>query len=77
MDDTTKKITSTLKKKNEIVWVHYVDKDGVTKFVIASKPARETYNIYSVSDDGNTIKKLGTGKNPSALEEKFKCLQKK
>lgn len=71
------KITSALKKKNEIVWVQYVDGEGVTKFVIASKPARETYNIYSVSDNGDTIKKLGTGKNPSDLEEKFKCLQKK
>lgn len=77
MDDITKKITSTLKKKNEIVWVQYLDKDGVTKFVIASKPARETYNIYSVSDDGDSIKKIGSGKNPSDLEDKFKCLQKK
>lgn len=56
--------------KGEIVWATYYNKDGVPAYLITSKPARDFYFLYGVSDDG-TVNKLGKSKSPVELAEKY------
>lgn len=57
--------------KNEVTWVEYYTEEHVLKYIITSKPNRETYFAYEVLPDG-ALKKLGsTTKNPKELEQKY------
>ena len=56
--------------KGEIVWTGYYNKKDQLLFILTSKPQRDYYYLYEVTDDG--FKKLGRSKNPKELEEKFK-----
>lgn len=55
--------------KGEIVWTGYYNRKDELLFILTSKPQREYYYLYKVSDDG--FVKLGRSKNPKELEEKF------
>lgn len=61
--------------KGEIVWVGYYNKDGECLFILTSKPARDFYFLYEVSQDGS-VKKLGKAKTPPELEKKFDVYSK-
>lgn len=56
--------------KGEVVWVSYRKSDGVTMFILTSKPARDFYFLYEVLADGS-LKKLGRARSPTELEDKF------
>lgn len=56
--------------KGETIWVQYHTKDGTRKYIMTSKTGdRNTYYVYEL--DGTDFKKLGRGKNPAELEEKY------
>ena len=56
--------------KGETIWVQYHTKDGALKYIMTSKTGdRNTYYVYEL--DGTDFKKLGRGKNPAELEEKY------
>lgn len=55
--------------KGEIAWVDYYDGDGSLRYVVTSRPTRETYFLYEVADD--KLVKLGKDPNPARLEEKY------
>ena len=61
--------------KGEIVWVGYHMADGTLRFFLTSKPSRDYYYLYEVTDDGS-YKKLGKSKSPPDLEEKYNVLEK-
>lgn len=60
--------------KDERVWVSYNSPGGKTRFVITSKPAREKYLLYEISDD--MAKKLGMSISPGELVEKYDVMKK-
>jgi hypothetical protein len=56
--------------KGEMVWVRFCSGNGATKFMLTSKiTSRDFYYLYEVVD--GKLRKLGRGKNPLELEEKF------
>lgn len=57
--------------KNEKLWVR-ISEDGsrITHLITSTWPLRDKYILYQIQEDG-TLKKLGSGVNPSALEEKY------
>jgi hypothetical protein len=56
--------------KGEMIWVRYCSSKGATRFLLTSKiTSRDFYYLYEVVD--GKLKKLGRGKNPLELEEKF------
>ena len=55
--------------KGEVAWIEYTV-GGVPLFEITSKPSRDCYFLYEVLENG-TLKKLGRGRTPRDLEEKF------
>lgn len=63
------------KPKGEIVWASYYDTKGRLIFFITSKPPRDYYFLYEISDDGKP-NKLGKGKTPIELEKKYSVIQK-
>ena len=59
--------------KGETIWVQYYTKDGTLKYIMTSKTGdRNTYYVYE--SDGTDFKKLGRGKNPAELEERYVIL---
>lgn len=57
--------------RNEMVWTQYYDKSGTLRFLLTAKDgSRDTYIMYE-SVDGE-LRKVGKGKSPLELEEKFK-----
>lgn len=61
--------------KGEILWRRYIDQGGLLRFITTSKPARDFYYLYEVSEDGS-CKKLGRGQDPPELEERYQVLEK-
>lgn len=55
--------------KGEIVWTGHYDQNGVLRYIITSKSARDTYFLYEAAD-GKFIR-LGKDKNPQVLEKKY------
>lgn len=55
--------------RGEIVWASYYNADGALRFLITSKPDRESYFLFKV-DDGK-LTKLGKSKTPAQLIEKY------
>ena len=56
--------------KGEVIWVRFCSGNGATRFLITSKiSSRDFYYLYEVVD--GKLKKLGRGKNPLELEEKY------
>lgn len=55
--------------RNETPWVIIQSTTGDAKYVITSKPLRDVYYIYSVSEDGS-LTKLGKG-DPGEMMEKY------
>lgn len=55
--------------KNETLWTTYRDSQNNVQFFITSNNSRDTYFLYEVQDKTN--KKLGRGRSPCELEEKF------
>lgn len=60
--------------KNERVWTSYVNKNGEIMFVITAKNHRDFYYLYEATKNG--FIKLGKGKSPIELEEKYKIEEK-
>lgn len=54
----------------EILWVRYFDAGHTLRYILASKPLRDSYTLYAVS--GGTLKKAASGPDPKKLEEKVK-----
>lgn len=61
--------------KGEIHWVTYRSSNGKPKYLITSKPMRDTYFLYEVKE-GGTIKKLGKSPSPAELEENYEVREK-
>lgn len=53
---------------NETIWVQYRF-DGNITHLITSNRQRDTYYIYEVR--GTSLNKLGKGRDPQVLEEKY------
>lgn len=60
--------------KDERVWVTYCSAGGRPRFVITSKPSRETYFLYEITD--GDYKKLGKSGSPEELADKYEILKK-
>lgn len=58
--------------KNEHVWVTYFDAEGNPRFIITSKPLRDQYFLYGVTESG--LKKLGKSTSPEELAETYSVL---
>ena len=57
--------------KGERTWAAYYDSTHALRYIITSKEAsRDAYYLYEVP--GELLKKLGKGKSPRELEERFK-----
>ena len=56
--------------KGERGMVKYSDKEGV-KFILTTKEVGGYPNFYLYEVSGETLKKLGGGRSPLELEEKF------
>jgi len=56
--------------KGEVVWVSYFNNNHELMYIITSKQPVDYYYLYEVVDD--SLKKLGKGKSPLMLEDKFK-----
>ncbi len=55
--------------KNEICWFHYFTSKHILMFLMTSNNSREWYYLYEFKD-GKFVK-LGRGKSPTELENKF------
>ena len=56
--------------KGETVWVQYHAAAGVLKYILTSKTGdRNTYYVYELAN--GVFQKLGRGRSPKELEEKF------
>lgn len=60
--------------KGEIVWVTYRNTSEEIKYIMTSKPIRDTYYLYELVD--GEFKKLGKAKTPLKLEEAYKLNEK-
>lgn len=60
--------------KGEIVWVTYRNTSEEIKYIMTSKPIRDTYYLYELVD--GEFKKLGKAKTPPKLEEAYKLNEK-
>ena len=59
--------------KGEAIWVQYHTKDGTLKYIVTTKTGdRNIYYMYEL--DGTGFKKLGRGKSPAELEERYVSL---
>lgn len=56
--------------KTEVLWATYSDSGGKPKFAITSKPDRNLYYLYELSD--GKASKVGKAKTPDALVRAFK-----
>lgn len=56
--------------KNELIWFHYFNSNHVFMFLSTSSQSRDWYYLYEFKD-GRLIK-LGKGRSPIELEERFK-----
>lgn len=55
--------------KNEILWTTYRNSENEVMFYLTSNQSRDTYYMYEMQDTSG--KKLGRGKTPPELEERF------
>lgn len=61
--------------KGERPWVAYYTQDHTIRYLITSKTtSQDAYYLYEVT--GEMLKKLGKGKTPRELEEKFRVEEK-
>ena len=67
---------------SEKVWVSYYNRDtllffltGPLKMTSSMTAHNEAFTLYAVVNDGKKAKKLGSGGNPRALEEKYKVVE--
>lgn len=58
--------------KNEIRWTTYNNVNHDIIFIMTSKASRDIYYLYEFVD--NEFKKVGKGKTPLELEEKFNVI---
>lgn len=56
--------------KNEKLWVQISDGTNVTHIITSRWPFRDLYYLYAVLPD-DTLKKIGSDRNPHDLEEKY------
>lgn len=54
----------------EILWVRYFDAVHTLRYVLTSKPLRDSYTLYAVS--GGALKKVASGPEPKKLEERMR-----
>lgn len=66
----------------EKVWVSYYNHDillffltGPLNMTSSMTAHNEAFTLYAVVNDGNKAKKLGSGSNPRALEEKYNVVE--
>lgn len=55
--------------KNELIWFHYFNRNHIFMFLSTSNLSREWYYLYELID--GKLVKLGKGKSPTELEERF------
>lgn len=54
--------------RDEILWATYYV-DGVKRWAVTSKQARDCYYLYEIR--GDSLSKLGKARTPDKLEEKY------
>ena len=59
----------TLPKGETFVWVSHYDADRVLRYVTTSNRDKSRFSVFEVS--GNKLTRLGSGKNPAELEQKY------
>lgn len=60
--------------KNEIAMVSYFHKTGKPMFLLTTNRQKDTFRLYRIGN-GELLEKLGAGKSPKDLEEKFQVNQ--
>ena len=60
--------------KDERVWVSYKNKKGIVRFLITSKPARDSYTLYEMID--GDLKRISKSPSPGDLVEKFDVMKR-
>lgn len=55
--------------KGETIWVTHHDAQGDVKYIVTSNKDRTSYYLYRLV--GGELQKLGRGKNPAELEDKY------
>lgn len=60
--------------KGEKVWVAYYGSSGNLLFIITAKEARDAYYLYELR--GSEFVKLGKAREPPALIEKYKVMER-
>lgn len=73
---------TNLVPSGEKVWMSYHNRDtllffltGPSKMTSTMAAMNEAFTLYAVVSDGKKAKKLGSGGNPKALEEKYKVAE--
>jgi len=73
---------NNLVPSGEKVWMSYYNRDtllyfltGPSKMTSSMTANSEAFTLYTVANDGKKAKKLGSGGNPRALEEKYKIVE--
>ena len=73
---------SSLVPSGEKVWMSYRNRDTVLFFLTGPAGLTSTmtamsegFTLYAVVNDGKKVRKLGSGGNPRALEEKYKIVE--
>ena len=73
---------ANLVPSGEKVWMSYYNRDtllyfltGPSKMTSTMTAMNEAFTLYAVVSDGKKAKKLGSGGNPKALEEKYKVVE--
>lgn len=61
-------------QKDERVWVSYKDKRGAVRFLITSRPARDSYTLYEIVD--GEPNRVGKSPSPGDLIEKFDVMKR-
>lgn len=60
--------------KDERVWVSYKNSKGIVRFLITSKPTRDSYTLYEVVD--GDPKRISKSPSPGTLIEKFDVMKR-
>lgn len=60
--------------KNELIWFHYYTQNHVFMFLSTSSYSRDCYYLYEFID--GKLVRLGKGKSPLELEDKFNVEQR-
>ncbi len=64
-----KEAGSPMLPPGEIVWVSHYDKEHDLRYIITSKPARESYSLFELVNGG--FVRWGRGQDPQTLADRY------